>query len=454
MSQRMVAQVTCMNCNRHFDTPIEQVLDVGLDRDAKKRLLMGQVNLAVCPHCGTGGHLNLPFIYHDASKELALIFMPMEAGRTDLERQQAIGTLSRAVMNQVSREERKRYLLNPQVFFTYDSLVKRVLEADGMTEEEIEAQLARDQLFGRLLEAETPAQRSALIQENIELVDEQFFQVMAFYAEHLRMAQNPELSQRFSALLEQLYRETPAGREISARVQALEALNAEPTRDKLIDLLAESDDPVTRKMLLMMGMPLVDYGFFSTLTDLIERERDEEKRAHLKGLRQEAMDAREEARRIARDQIRARLELLQDLIASDDLEQSIRERMEEMDQLFYQILNREIHEAEETGNIKRYRQLSEIGNAMQRIAMEGVPPEILLLTMIVQSEEEQDIRRLLEENWEMVTRDLIQLFEQAANDIASRGNKREAERVATALRIARTMVAPGQGASGLEIAKR
>ncbi|MBE9508382.1 MAG: CpXC domain-containing protein, partial [Chloroflexi bacterium] len=135
--------MTCPNCRNQFQAPVEQILDVKADPGAKMRVLNGLVNMAVCPHCKMGGPLGLPFLYHDPDKELAFIYMPMEAGRDDLERQQAIGKLTSTVMNDLPPEERKAYLLQPEIFLTLENLANKILEADGVTPEMIEAQKAK-----------------------------------------------------------------------------------------------------------------------------------------------------------------------------------------------------------------------------------------------------------------------------------------------------------------------
>jgi hypothetical protein len=174
----MVARVTCPNCQTQFQVPIEQILDVQADPEAKVRVLNGLVNLAVCPNCRTGGTLNLPFLYHDPEKELALVYMPMEAGRDDLQRQQAIGKLTGAVMNSLPPEQRKGYLLQPQVFLTMENLFNRVLEADGVTPEMIAAQKAKADLLKRMIEATSDEVLEAIIKENDEAIDAEFFGIL------------------------------------------------------------------------------------------------------------------------------------------------------------------------------------------------------------------------------------------------------------------------------------
>lgn len=228
MAQRLMARVTCPNCRQTFGMPLEQILDVEMDPSAKPRLLAGQVNQAVCPSCGFASILEVPFIYHDPHKELALVYMPMAAGRTDMERQQAIGALSRAVMSTLPQEQRKSYLINPQVFLSYESLVNRVLEADGITPEMIQAQRDRADLLKRLLAASTTEERMAIIQENEAMLDESFFRILSL---NLEQADAMGLTDAFQRLMEVralLLEQTTVGRKLAARSRALQALQAEP----------------------------------------------------------------------------------------------------------------------------------------------------------------------------------------------------------------------------------
>ena len=91
MPQTVVARVTCPSCNNQYQSPMEQILDVREDPNAKMRVLNGVVNVAKCPHCGVRGTLSIPFLYHDPDKELALVYVPMGAGLDNLERQRIIG---------------------------------------------------------------------------------------------------------------------------------------------------------------------------------------------------------------------------------------------------------------------------------------------------------------------------------------------------------------------------
>lgn len=445
--QQLLARVTCPNCRTSFGVPIEQVLDVEMDPSAKARLLAGQVNLTICPACGFASILEIPFIYHDPRKELALVYMPMAAGRTDMERQQAIGALSRAVMSTMPQEQRKSYLLNPQVFLTYESLVNRVLEADGITPEMIQAQRDRADLLKRLLEASTTEERMALIRENEAMLDEIFFRILSLNLEQADALGRGEAFQRLMEVRALLLEQTAVGRKLAARSRALQALEAEPTREKLLDLLVEAEDPTVRAVLITLGQPLVDYLFFQKLTHRIEGEADEEKRKRLEALREEVMEIREQIREQiraqAREEVQAKLRLLQDLLTSEQPKLLARRRLVEMDDLFLNVLASEMESARQAGDQETLSRLQEIWMLVKEILQEQVPPELLLMTQLLEAPDEGTMRQILEANSQMLTKEFLGLLEQMEQDFRARGEEAVAQKAARVLELARTM-APAQ----------
>ena len=221
MSQVLLARITCSSCNNQFQTPVEQILDVGVDPGAKVRVLNGLVNVAACPHCGARGALDLPFVYHDPDKELALVYMPMEAGRDNLERQQAIGRLTSAVMDSLPPEARKAYLLQPQVLLTLERVANQILEADGVTPEMIEEQKARAELLQRMLEATSDEVLEAMIKENDAAIDADLFQMLTMNLEIVQSTGQTANVQRILALRSKLLELSSEGRAASARSEML-----------------------------------------------------------------------------------------------------------------------------------------------------------------------------------------------------------------------------------------
>src|SRR5512137_884882 len=144
-------QISCPRCRQPVVAQIEQLFDVTSDPGAKQRLLGGVSNYAVCRNCGYSGPLATPIVYHDNDKELLLTYFPSELGMPVNDQEKLIGPLITQVTNRLPAEKRKGYLLRPQSFLTYQSLLERILNADGITTEMIQAQQKRISIVERLL---------------------------------------------------------------------------------------------------------------------------------------------------------------------------------------------------------------------------------------------------------------------------------------------------------------
>lgn len=440
MSQVMLARVTCPNCHNLFQTPVEQILDVKADPGAKMRLLNGMVNVAVCPHCKMGGALNLPFLYHDPDKELALIYMPMEAGRSELERQQAIGQFTSAVMDSLPPEERKMYLLQPQIFLTLENLTNKVLEADGVTPEMIEEQKARTELLQRLLDATSDEVLEAMIKENDASIDADFLRVVAMNLEMAQATGRAAAVQRIVALRDTLLKLSSAGQAAQARGEMLEALQAQPTGEKLLDLLIQASDESTRELLVTFGRPLLDYSFFQALTARIESTPDEAEKERLSALRSDVLDIRDRVDEATRALYQARAALLREMLLSDDLETMVRRHFPELDEAFLNVLASNLQEARAAGDEQSVQALQSVWNLILRLTEEAMPPQVRFINQLVAAEDDAEIESLLQENRDLVTEQMVQILEEAEASTRKDGRLETAERLASVLEKARGMM--------------
>jgi len=416
-------------------------LNVKADPNAKVRLLNGLVNMAVCPHCGAGGGLDLPFLYHDPDKELALVYMPMETGRTDLERQQAIGKFTNAAMNDLPPEERKAYLLQPQVFLTLENLTNKILEADGVTPEMIEEQKAKAQLLRRMLDVTSDEALEVMIKENDATIDGDFFQILMMNLEMMQSAGQAADMQQLLALRNKLLELSSEGQAIKARGEAVEALRAEPTRERLLDLLIQTRDEYTRESLVAFGRPLLDYFFFQSLTSQIEAAPDEDERERLTALRSKVLDIRDRLDEETRALFADRSALLRDLLLSDDPKELARRRFPELDQAFFNVLTTNLKEAQAAGDEGAVEALQAIMGLILHLIEETLPPELRLLNRLIDAEDDAKIEELLQENRDLMTERLIQFMEGTEAKMREDGQMESAERLALALEKASGMVA-------------
>src|SRR5215213_8209372 len=121
---QMATQLSCPNCGRPFSAVVEQIIDAGRDPQAKARLLAGRTNLVTCPNCGYQSMLSTPLVYHDAAKQLLSIHIPMELNLPKAEQERLVGSLTTAITNSLSVEQRKGYLYPPTIALPFPGMVE------------------------------------------------------------------------------------------------------------------------------------------------------------------------------------------------------------------------------------------------------------------------------------------------------------------------------------------
>jgi hypothetical protein len=241
-------QIACPQCRQMIEANIEQLVDVTQDPKAKQRLLGGQSNTARCPHCGYQGRLATPIVYHDNSKELLLTFFPPELNVPLNEQERTLGPLIKKATDSLPPEKRKGYLLNPIANLSYESMIKLILEKDGVTSEMLKEQQDRVQVIERLMQASSGDVRSEIIQQNEKIFDEQFFALFSRLAQCAASSgQGQQIVQGLVDLQNQLLEETEYGRQLKESVGELEAAQKSLqeagqglTREKLLELVIES----------------------------------------------------------------------------------------------------------------------------------------------------------------------------------------------------------------------
>lgn len=441
MPQVLLARMNCPSCGHQFQSPVEQVLDVRQDPSVKMRVLNGLVNIAVCPQCGMRGALSLPFLYHDPDKELALVYMPMEAGRDNMERQQAIGRLTSAVMDNLPPEERKGYLFQPQVFLTLDNMTNTILEADGVTPEMLEEQRAKAELLQRMLDATSDEALDAMIRENDAAIDADFMRLLSANLEIAQVAGQMADVPRLLAVRNKLVELSSEGRVLQKRNEMIEALRAEPTREKLLELLVQSSDEPMREILIMVGRPMLDYGFFQALTSRIESAADGDERERLLALRTDVLDIRDRLDEETRALYEERADLLRDLLLSDAPEDMARRRSQEIDQAFFNVLAANLEEARAAKNEKAVNALQSIWSLLLQMTEESLPPEIRFFNRLMDAADAAEIDQLLEDNRDLVTERLVGFMKEVdARVREEEGDTETAQRLALLLEKTKGLV--------------
>lgn len=429
MPPRYYATVNCPACGTRFQTPVEQILDVRVDPEVRNRMLGGGVNVAMCPSCGTGGALNLPFIYHDPEKEVALLYLPVEVGNGEVERQQAAGRLTRQLMDGLPQEERKGYLFQPETFLSIENVVKRVLELEGVTE----ADMARNQTQREFLDQFMTAEEvdwPQLVADNAELLDEAFFGLLQYTMQILAMSgaggeDFDKIQRGYNFIVE----ETTIGKLLAKRSEVLRSFGENPDRDSLLTALLDAPDEDTITVLVQSGVSLMDYGFFQTLVQRMEAAEDPAEQQKLAELRRTILRIRDEIMEASQQVARDRAALLDKLLATEDPLRMARSYLSELDDALALVLRSEITAARNRGDDKAFEALQRIGQVINQVTEENLPPEVMLARRLLTAPSEAAMRELLQNNAPLLQPPFFQFLDSLTATTREQGEPETAEQL-------------------------
>ena len=428
--------VTCPSCSNHFVSPVLTIIDAGQDPEAKALFLSGQINVAACPQCGHAGMLSTPLVYHDPDKELLLTYVPAELGLPELEQQRLIGDLTNRVMSSLPPEERKGYLLRPQSFLRLERMVEAVLEADGITPEMLEAQRAKADLLDRLLRATSEDARQAIVREDDEQLDYEFFQILTLNIELAQANGQEETVGQLLELRQQLLQWTAAGRQVAAREDAIRELGPDITREGLLEKLVEASqagEDTKIETMIAMGRPAIDYVFYQQLTARIEAEDekgDTRKADELRALRERVLDVTAQVDAELQRATEQANQLLQRILASGDLEESVRSHLDQIDELTLNALALNLQAAEQAGRADEVQRLQQLGDILMRVIQESQPPEIQFINSLLTAEYPAGTQALLEENRHQIDDRMLELMRLVEDDLTQSGRVELAQRLA------------------------
>ena len=407
-TRKLIMPTLCPACGARFTAPAEGIIDVGSDPGLKGRFLRGQTNVTRCPQCGAETMMNTPLLYHDPDHELALVLMPVELALHHNDQQRIIGDLTNALINSLPPERRKGYLLSPQTFFTMQSLIDRVLQAEGITPEMIERQRARGRLIETFLQARDEETLRALVKEHDAELDYEFFQVLTASAQSAQVDGHPELARALMGLRALLAEMSATARSAVAEVNAALGLGETITRDELLARLRSAKDDEEWDALVAAGRPLLDYAFFQSLTAQIDTAPDAETAAQLRALRSRILDTTARQDEEARAAMQAAADLLKTVLQSDDPEAVLRQHMAEIDDLFMAVVAANVQQAQADKRSDWVERLRTIGNLASAILEEQLPPAIRLLQQLLRAATPEEQQQLLTANRQHINEEFTQ----------------------------------------------
>jgi hypothetical protein len=395
-------QIPCPRCRQPVVAQIEQLFDVTSDPGAKQRLLGSVSNYAICQSCGYNGSIATPVVYHDSDKELLLTFFPGELGVPVNEQEKLIGPLINQVTNRLPLEKRKAYLLRPQSFLTYQSLIERILGADGITPEMIESQKKRVQVVERLLGASSPVVRSEIIKQNDALLDAEFFSIFSRLLESALASGQEQTNKTMEEIQKQLLAETDYGRklasqttEIQEALKTMQAAGKGLDREKLLSILIDAPNDDRLSALVSFTRPGIDYLFFQSLTERIDKSSGDEKKK-LESLREKLLEITRKIDQRAEEDYKRAVALLDELLAAENIQKATTDHLDEINDVFVQVLNRALQDANKKNDAVQMPKLQRVAAVIQQAS--APPPELALLEELLAAPDDPALNKLIEQH--------------------------------------------------------
>lgn len=421
-------QIACPRCRQMIPAQVEQLFDVTADPAAKQRLIGGASNRARCPFCGYDGNLATPVVYHDADKELLLTYFPAELGLPANEQEKLIGPLINKVVNNLPAEKRKAYLFRPQSFLTYQSMMEKILEGDGVSREMLDEQQKRLSLIQRLIQITTPDVRAEVIKQESALLDEAFFTLFNRLVEAAAASNQQQTAQMMSAIQNELLEGSEYGRklksqfgELEAAIKSLQEVGKELTREKLLEILIAAPNPERIQALVSLTRNGLDYSFFQILTAQIETSTGEQ-RAKLEDLRDKVLDYTNQLDKAVEAQMKQADAFIEQILAAPDVTQATAQNIDQFNnEVMAQVLEAKLREASQKKDADRLDKIQQVILVLQQAS---APPELALINELLESAgDEASLQAALKAHEADLTEELPGMIASLMQQIETEGEK-------------------------------
>jgi hypothetical protein len=366
-------------------------------------------------------------------------------------RQRMIGEMSNAIMNSLPVERRKGYLLRPQVFLSFQTLMEAVLEADGITKDMLQAQQEKIRLIEQMVDAvDDPLRLAAFTSEHKGKFDYGFFTLLTASINAAEQENQADTAGKLTRLREKLLEQTETGQDIAKQEEVvretLEGIDEELTREELLERVIGIEGEYAERILnvlISLTRPLIDYRFFQLLTERIdkaERDKDGELVDKLKDLRDKILDLTQQLDAESRARMEGKARLLAEIARSEDPKAAIRGRIDEIDDTFMSILEANIAQSEQQHRHEAVDLLRSIRDTVIDVLQERAPPTVRFINQLLRVDYPDETRRMLKENQAMITADLISMMDALSKDLADRGEEQTGERLKGIMAQAQLMI--------------
>jgi hypothetical protein len=291
-------------------------------------------------------------------------------------------------------------------------MLERVLEAEGITKEMLDAQRAKVQILQQLLSAPED-QWPTLIQQNDANVDATLFQLLGASAEATAAGGNRAGAEKMMALQSALLQHASFGAQLRKRQEVLQdvarelqTLGKALTPDKLLELVTKATDDDRLAAYVSYARPGMDYAFFEALTRRIDKAQGADKE-RLAATREKLLQLTQQVDQATQARMAEATELLQQMLEAPDRRQVIAENLQHIDDTFLTVLNLNIEAAERANRKDVAERLSQLNEEIMAVMQASAPPELQLINDLLQMESDEAAEAALKARPDQVTQALV-----------------------------------------------
>jgi hypothetical protein len=333
-------------------------------------------------------------------------------------------------------------MLQPQTVLTMQTLMEKVYATEGITPEMIAKQRDQSELLQKMIGAEKN-DLTKLINENQELIDESFFALLRAIKEAADEFSNEEISLKLTNIQARLYRTTDAGRRLEKQQRVLRefSLDVEKSGGLTQELLLKhimankSDDSVVAT-LVVSGQQAFDYQFFLLLSERIEkRQKAGIDASELLALREKLLNLQQEMEDKAKKELATAQEMLQSIVNASDRVSAVKTNLSKIDNTVLYVLTVNLQQAEQRGDTEAMVTLKEIQAIISNQMEDKAPPEIRMINSLVRTQDFEEQQRILDENSELISSELVQVLNMLVEDSDGRGQEELRDKLKSITRL-------------------
>ncbi len=437
MANRMTIQ--CPNCGQPNDVAIENIVDVTHQPELKSALLGGRLNVLRCSNCGMMSSVAAPLLYHDASKELLIAFVPMELNLPRDQQDRIVGDLLKELTASIPKESFKGYMFQPRQALTLQGLTEQILEADGITKEVIEGQRQTVRLIEEMLQA-GPDRLDDMIRQNDDKIGADFFHAALSLLQRAAAEGQEQAAQALMSIQERAAEISSYGQQMSALAeqreatvqmvaQDIEALGDEPQPDDLLNLAVQySGDDERLQALVGLVRPALDYQFFQELTTRTSKAPAAERQS-MEALRNRLLELTQAVDEQAQLALQSAAGLLQVIVNSQNPEAELEAHIDLIDDTFMAVLAANIQEAERRGDIQASGRLKHIYELVVGMLQQNMQPELRYLNDLLATENDEDALAMIPEGAAQFGPALLDIMDSVGKLLGRQGQRELVEKL-------------------------